>query len=112
GLNMTVMAQQQYIIGYASDIIQDEFDTVYSLFVNKMVFSESLRLEMLVLYFVNDNETLIRPKASYRATSTVQLIFGADIFEGEIGGPLPGEFNFIGFFKNNDRIYFEIVYGF
>ncbi|VAX33621.1 hypothetical protein MNBD_NITROSPIRAE01-2038, partial [hydrothermal vent metagenome] len=35
GLNMTVMAQQQYIIGYASDIIQDEFDTVYSLFVNK-----------------------------------------------------------------------------
>ncbi len=112
GLNMTVMAQQQYIIDYQSEIIADEFDTVYSIFTNKLLFSDSLRLEMLVLYFVNDDEILLRPKATYSATSTVRLIFGADIFEGEIGGPLPGEFNFIGFFKNNDRIYFEIIYGF
>lgn len=112
GAQVALMAQQQYLIRHESEIIQDEFDTVFSAFFRKSFLSDSLALETLVLYFTNDDEYLIRPKATRRIRSNVLLIFGADIFEGEIGGPLPGEFNFIGFFKNNDRIYVEVSYGF
>lgn len=110
--DISLMAQQQFVFNHRPEVIQDEFDTVFSVFFRKNFLSESLSLETLVLYFLNDDEFLIRPKSTYRIRSNVKLIFGADIFEGEIGGPLPGEFNFIGFFKNNDRIYVEVSYGF
>ncbi len=112
GIDMTLMGVQQYVIDHNSSIIQDEFDTFFSYFLRDTFFSERLVLQMLTLYFQNDQEFLIRPRMDYQINSKVKFSLGADIFEGEIGGPLPGEFNFIGFFKNNDRIYFEVSYGF
>ncbi len=112
GWETSWMAIQQFIINHQSDIIQDETDTLFSLFFRKEFQSSRLAFETLILYFVNDIETLIRPKATYRINNNVNLAFGADIFEGEIGGPLPGNFNFVGFFKNHDRVYVEISYGF
>jgi len=112
GAQVSLMAQQQFIIDHQPEVIADEFDTVLSAFFRKTFLSERLAFETLVLYFINDEEFLIRPKITRRIKSNVILTFGADIFEGEIGGPLPGEFNFVGFFKNNDRIYVEVSYGF
>lgn len=104
--------QQQYILGHQPEIIQDRLDTVLALFIRREALHSRLLLEMLTIYFINDREALIRPKGTYQLTDSFKIALGADIFEGEIGGPLPGEFNFIGFFKNNDRVYAEFTYSF
>ncbi|MCG3112902.1 MAG: hypothetical protein MCM46_13880 [Candidatus Manganitrophus sp. SB1] len=112
GADLSLQVQQQYILGYQSEIIQDRIDTVWGLFIRKELFYGRLLLEMLTIYFVNDRELLIRPKATYQLNDAFKIAVGADIFHGEIGGPLPGEFNFVGFFKNNDRVYLELTYSF
>ncbi len=112
GADLSLQVQQQYIVGYQSEIIQDRIDTVWGLFIRKELFYGRLLLEMLTIYFVNDRELLIRPKATYQLNDAFKIAVGADIFHGEIGGPLPGEFNFVGFFKNNDRVYLELTYSF
>lgn len=109
---------QQYISGYQSNIIQDEIDTVFGLFLRKNLLSNTLTTQVLNLYFVNDNEWLIRPKLEYRVSDQVKMAFGADILIGTIadvnseGIALPGEFHFVGFFRNNSRIYTEVQYSF
>ncbi len=112
GFDLSLMAFQEYIMNYQPEVIQDEFDTFLSLFARKAFASDSIIFEMLIIHFINDIETLLRPKWTFRVSNSTKIALGADIFEGEIGGPLPGEFNFVGFFKNNDRIYMEISYGF
>jgi hypothetical protein len=112
GADLSLQVQQQYILGYQSEIIQDRIDTVWGLFIRREFFYGRLLLEMLTIYFVNDRDLLIRPKATYQINDAFKVAVGADIFHGEIGGPLPGEFHFVGFFKNNDRIYVELTYSF
>ncbi len=109
---------QQYILHYQTDIIQDQIDTVLGLFVRRTMLSNVLTAQTLTLYFLNDNEWLIRPRVSYNLTDQMKLSFGADLLIGTISdvGPnsvaLPGEFHFVGFFRNNSRVYTEIQYSF
>jgi hypothetical protein len=109
---VSLQMQQAFIQGYRTDIIQDRLDTIVSLFARREVQFTPWTLELLTIYFINESEILIRPKAMYRLSDASMVTLGADIFEGNIGGPLPGEFNFVGFFKNNDRIYMELTYNF
>ncbi len=109
---------QQYIMHYQPDIIQDQIDTVLGLFVRRTMLSNALTAQTLTLYFLNDKEWLIRPRVSYNLTDQMKLSFGADLLIGTISdvGPnsvaLPGEFHFVGFFRNNSRVYTEIQYSF
>jgi hypothetical protein len=109
---------QQYILGYQTDIIQDQIDTVVGLFLRRTMFSNTLTSQVLTLYFINDQEWLIRPRLGYGLTDQMKLSFGADILIGTISDvgpgqiPLPGEFHFVGFFGNNSRVYTEIQYSF
>ncbi|MFY9268177.1 MAG: DUF1302 family protein [Candidatus Manganitrophaceae bacterium] len=112
GTAWSLQMLQQYIPRYQSGIIQDRLDTVLGLFIRREALHNRLLFEWLTLYFVNDKETLTRPKATYQIHDSFKIAVGADIFSGSIGGPLPGEFNFIGFFKNNDRVYTEFTYSF
>lgn len=112
GADLSLQVQQQYILRYQSEIIQDRIDTVWGLFIRKELFYGRLLLEMLTIYFVNDRDLLLRPKTTFQLNDSFKIAVGADIFHGEIGGPLPGEFHFVGFFKNNDRVYLELTYSF
>jgi hypothetical protein len=109
---------QQYILHYQPNIIQDQIDTVLSLFVRRTMLSNALTAQALTLYFLNDKEWLIRPRVSYNLTDQMKLSLGADLLVGTISdvGPnavaLPGEFHFIGFFRNNSRVYSEIQFSF
>jgi hypothetical protein len=109
---------QQYILGYQPNIIQDEIDTVLGLFIRRTLLSNALTAQALTLYFINDKEWLIRPRLSYSLTDQLKLSFGADLLIGTISdvGPnqvaLPGEFHFVGFFRNNSRVYTEVQYSF
>lgn len=112
GMDVSPAAIQQYIIDYENSIIQDKFDTVGAVFIRREFIHNLWTGNLLVLYFFNDKDWLIRPRTFYNITDRLRLSFGVDIFEGKIGTGLPGEFHFVGFFDNNDRIFWDITYSF
>ncbi|MBI3804438.1 MAG: hypothetical protein HY282_11825 [Nitrospirae bacterium] len=112
GADLSFQVQQQYIFAYQPEIIQDRLDTFVAAFIRRELAYSRVLLEMLTIYYINEKDTLIRPKVTYRLNDDFKIAVGADVFSGSIGGPLPGEFHFIGFFKNNDRVYIELTYSF
>jgi hypothetical protein len=109
---------QHRIADWEPGIIQDEIDTVYSAFVRKGLMHDRMMVQALILFFQNDVEWLIRPRMEYAVTERVKLSTGVDILRGNISDakpgqePTPGQFHFVGFFKNHSRVYFELQYSF
>lgn len=103
---------QQYILNWNRSVIQDRFDTVFGVFARKELAHGRIIPQVLVLYFVNNVEVLTRPRVDYLLTDNLKLSLGADFMTGKIGGSSPGDFNFVGFFKNSDRFYVEVKYSF
>ncbi|HLG21605.1 MAG TPA: DUF1302 family protein [Candidatus Manganitrophaceae bacterium] len=112
GMDVSPAVIQQYILNHQEGIIQDQFDTVGALFIRKEFIHNVWAGNLLLLYFVNDNDWLFRPRTLYNITDRLRLSFGLDVFQGKIGTGMPGEFHFIGFFDNNDRIFWDITYSF
>ena len=108
----SLQMQQEIIPQYTQEIIQDQVSTIFGFFGRRELGYGAMTVEGLILYFVNENGWLGRPKASWRLTDNLKLAFGADLFSGTIGGPLPGEFNFAGFFVNHGRVYTDLSYSF
>ncbi len=73
--------------------------------------NEQLVTQILVLYFINEDDVLLRPVMETRLSDNVKFRFGADFFLGDRGERV-GEFDFIGFFKDSDRFYLEIIRSF
>ncbi len=112
GVDISPAFIQQYIFDYDERIIVDRANSVAALFLRKEVIYNIWTLNLLAIYFVNDKDMLLRPRSDYNLSDRLRFSFGVDIFEGDIGTGLPGEFNFAGFFDNNDRIFWEITYSF
>lgn len=112
GVDLSVEVLQQYIPRWDPRMIVPQSDTVYALFGRKELFNAVVTPQLLMLFFVTDNDWLLRPRVDYNVTDRVRIAFGADLLFGEIGGPLPGEFHFVGFFRNNSRVFCEVTYGF
>ncbi len=109
---------QQYILGWERPIIQDEFDTVYGFFGRRPFLNDRIIPQLLLIYFQNDQEILVRPRVNYNISDHVTAALGGDFLKGTIadtnreGVLLPGEFHFVGFFRNNSRLYVEMNYNF
>jgi hypothetical protein len=116
GTDLSLQFLQHYIPRHHPVIIQDKFDTVVSLFARRVMLNNLVTLQMLTIYFINDAEFLIRPRMEYNLSDHLQLAFGTDVLLGTIsGGPqpgTPGDFHFVGFFKNNSRAYAEFKFSF
>ena len=116
GADISFQALQHYIPEYELAIIQDKFDTVLTLFARRVLANNLFALQWLTIYFINDKEVLTRPRMEYRIDDHLLLALGSDILIGEQTGSrdpfIPGDFNFVGFFKNNSRFYLELKYGF
>jgi hypothetical protein len=111
-IDWSFQVQQEYIPHYVTETIQDQVSTLLGVFGRRELSYGNTIAETLVLYFINEQGWLIRPKVTWKLTDALRLSLGADLFRGTIGGPLPGEFNFAGFFVNHDRIYTELAYNF
>lgn len=111
GAEMSMQFLQQYIPNWNSVILQDKIDTVLSHFMRKTFMHERLVGRMLTLYFLSEEDILLRPALETRLTDKVKTVVGADIFIGDRGEEV-GQFDFIGFFKDSNRIFLEIVYSF
>ncbi len=116
GADISLQFLQHYIPEHDAEIIQDKFDTVLTLFARRVFANNIWAVQLLTLYFINDKEVLIRPRGEYNIDNNLQLAFGADLLEGEQTASrdpfIPGDFNFVGFFKNNSRVFIEFKYSF
>lgn len=112
GVEVSAQALQHYIINWDPAIIQARFDTVFGVFARKELSHGSVIPSVLILYFVNNIEVLTRPRVDFQMTDRLKVSFGGDFMYGTIGGTLPGDFHFVGFFKNSSRIYVEFKYSF
>lgn len=111
GTEMSLQFLQQYIPDWHPAILQDKIDTVVSHFMRKTFMNERLVTKMLTLFFLNEDDLLLRPAVEARLTDKVKTVLGADLFIGDRGEEV-GQFDFIGFFKDSSRVYLEIGYSF
>jgi hypothetical protein len=77
-------------------LFRDRVDTSLTLFVTRSFLNESLELQGMWLYNINDGDGLIRPKVIYELTDHIDLWIGGDIFYGS-------QFGLFGEFDANDR---------
>jgi len=116
--DLSFQVLQHRIADWEPTMIQDEIDTVYGFFGRKELLHNRMVGQTLVLFFKNDREWLIRPRMEYAVTERVKLSVGSDVLLGNISDakpdqePTPGQFHFVGFFKNHTRVYTELQYSF
>ncbi len=120
GYEYSLAISQWIIFDHKAVFFQDQYDTFISFFTRKTFISGALTGQVFFLYLINNEEILLKPKASYRLTDNIQLALGGDFFFGHEETLLPDLaapandrlFQFVGTFVNRDRIFFEIKYSF
>jgi hypothetical protein len=116
--DLSFQVLQHRIPEWQPNMIQDKVDTVYGFFGRKELLHNRLTAQALVLFFVNDDEWLFRPRVEYAVSERVKLSVGSDVLLGRISDakpseePTPGQFHFVGFFTNHSRVYTELQYSF
>jgi hypothetical protein len=116
--DLSFQVLQHRIPEWQPNMIQDKVDTVYGFFGRKELLHNRMTAQALVLFFVNDDEWLFRPRVEYAVSERVKLSAGSDVLLGRISDaksgeePTPGQFHFVGFFTNHSRVYTELQYSF
>ncbi len=117
---------QWIILDYAIEIIQDEYDTALNLFVRKEIPERRAVFSLLGIALINLDEAYLKPKVAFDVTDRFQVAVGADLFWGkpsqqgvafEGGRPtnlieIDQRSQFLGNFRNNDRLFVEFKYAF
>ncbi len=117
---------QWVILDYADEIIQDEFDTAFNIFIRREIPDRRTVLSLLGIVLFNQSEGYLKPKVTFDASDRVQIGVGMDLFWGapsqfgvafEGGRPtnlveIEQRSQFFGNFKHNNRLFVEFKYAF
>ncbi len=117
---------QWIILDYQKEIIQDEYDTSFNIFIRKELPQHSAVFELLGIWPINMSEFYMKPKITFNITEQFQLTTGMDLFWGDPsqqgvfvrGGratdivDIQQRFRFFGNFDQNDRVFVEFKYSF
>ncbi len=126
GIEWSPAIAQWIILGYNPNILTDEFDTTFNLFLRKPLKKQSAVFSLLAIYLVNFQEVYIKPKFTFNLGNHFQLMAGMDYFAGaraqfgrafsasDPGGLVDVEqrAQFFGNFRDNKRIFVEFKYSF
>ena len=104
GVNFSTQFIQETILDYNDPMRQDEFENTMTFLAKDDFFRQKLTVELFTYYGFNNNDALIRPKATYDVGRGVNLIAGANLFTGTEGR--------FGRFNQNDMVYFKLRYDF
>lgn len=85
---------------------RDEFRHVLTLRLTQLLMSQNLRLSLFTYYSPSDQDTYLRPIINYKATDSLALEMGANIFAGE------EDYTFFGQFHYNTNLYGAVRYSF
>ncbi|RMD78454.1 MAG: hypothetical protein D6809_05790 [Gammaproteobacteria bacterium] len=125
GADISPSVTQWVIFDYDPAIIQDRYSTGVNLFVRKPL-GESVLFQFLGIGLVDLGELYLRPRWSYRVTDRFQVTTGLDLFYGRrsqfgvafsvaaLSGVAtqPQRAQFLGNFRDNDRLVLEFKYAF
>lgn len=126
GFDVSPSFVQWVILNYDNAMIQDEFDSSFNVFIRKEFPESSIVFQLLGIYLINLEELYLKPKWTFRITDRFQIATGLDIFTGNksqfgvaasstaFGGVAVTEqrAQFIGNFRDNDRLFLEFKYSF
>ncbi|MFW5944949.1 MAG: DUF1302 family protein [Bacteroidota bacterium] len=104
GVNFSTQFIQEAVFDHEKTMEQEEFENTMTFLVQQDFFRDKLVLEYFMYYGFENNDALIRPKATYEVGSGVNLITGANLFTGTEGR--------FGRFNQNDMVYFKLKYDF
>ncbi len=117
---------QWIILDYDPAIIQDRNDTSVNLFVRREFPQQRAVLTLLAIALINLRELYLKPKVAFDVTDQLQIAVGADLFFGRAGSfgiiarggratdlvEVEQSQQFIGNFRDNDRIFVDFKYAF
>lgn len=125
GMDMSPGYTQWNIIDYEDGFIQPQNDSSFSFFGRKEFPQNSAIFQVLWIYLIKMDESLLKPKLTFQASDKLQVSGGLDLFYGKsgfLGNVGDGTANliaaaqqrpqFLGNFHDNDRIYMEFKYSF
>lgn len=116
-----------HILNYDEGLIQPQNDSAFSFFGRKEFPQNSAIFQILWIYLINMEESVVKPKLTFQVSDKLQVSGGLDLFYGRSGflGSVgdDGSINnliaaaqqrpqFLGNFHDNDRIYMEFKYSF
>ena len=115
-----------HIINYDEGLIQPQNDSSFSFFGRKEFPQNSAIFQVLWIYLIKMDESLLKPKLTFQVSDKLQVSGGLDLFFGKsgfFGGVDNNAINnliaaaqqrpqFLGNFYNNDRVYIEFKYSF
>ncbi len=85
---------------------RDEFRHLLTLRLTQLLLQQNLKLSLFVYYSPSDNDSHLRPQASYKLTDNWQLVGGANLFYGK------HEHTFFGQFEDNNNLYAGLRYSY
>ncbi|MCK5235787.1 MAG: hypothetical protein KAR06_02285 [Deltaproteobacteria bacterium] len=86
--------------------VRDENRGIVTVRITKLALSQTLRLSLFAFLSPTDNDSYLRPTASYDLNDKVKITFGANIFSGK------DDHTDFGQLRGNDNLYLRVRYSF
>ena len=102
--NVSTQFIQETVFDHEDNMQQEEITNTMTFLVKDDFFNNKLTLEFFMYYGFENQDALIRPKATYEVARGVNLITGANLFTGTEGR--------FGQYNQNDMVYFKLKYDF
>ena len=100
-ISMSVQFIQEYILDYDDQITNDEFENTMTFLATQSFFRETLVLDLFAYIGLNNEDALIRPKATYSISDGLEVLVGANLFLGSNEGRL-------GQYDKNDMVFIKM----
>jgi hypothetical protein len=104
GVRLSAQFIQEHILNYEDGLLNDEFENTMTFLARKDFFRERLWIDLFVYAGLNNNDALIRPKATYSLADGFEIQAGANIFTGTEGR--------FGQYNDNSMVYAKFKYSF
>ena len=101
---MSLQFIQQVILNYNEYISNHEFENTMTFLAQKDFLRETLFLELFAYIGLNNGDSLVRLKATYKLVDGFEILLGANIFSGSKGR--------FGQYNGNDMLYMKFKYSF
>ncbi|UCD51646.1 MAG: hypothetical protein JSW27_03250, partial [Phycisphaerales bacterium] len=85
---------------------RDEFRHLTTLRLTKLLMNQNLRLSLFTYYSPSDEDVYMRPIANYKASDSLAVEVGSNIFFGD------EPYTFFGQFEDNTNAYLAVRYSF
>ncbi|MBI3399181.1 MAG: hypothetical protein HY026_08155 [Deltaproteobacteria bacterium] len=85
---------------------KDEARELYSIRLTRLLHYQTIKLSLFTFYSPTDKDYFINPEIKYNISDNLWTIIGANIFDGERAN------TFLGQFRHDDNIYWNIRYEF